>query len=123
MRRQNQRMSRKDDQPSAARAVAFLQRKHGEALPKETSAYSDGFALIFVENTSNTAKPSRRKRLFPYGRASPLALAFLVLFCHQKSTENKFFRRKPLKKILPDLTYSYFVLKLNLKRNSNKKAI
>ncbi len=27
MRRQNQRMSRKDDQPSAARAVAFLQRK------------------------------------------------------------------------------------------------
>ncbi len=27
MRRQNQRMSRKDDQPSAASAVAFLQRK------------------------------------------------------------------------------------------------
>jgi hypothetical protein len=50
---------------------------------QKTSACSDGFALIFVENTSKNAF---------------LALAFLVLFCHQKSTENKFFRRKPLKK-------------------------
>jgi len=45
-------------------------------------AANDGFALIFVENTSKNAF---------------LALAFLVLFCHQKSTNNKFFRRKPSK--------------------------
>ncbi len=51
-----------------------------------------------------------------------MALAFLVLFCHQKSTKDKFFRRKPLKKFLFNLTFNYFVLKFHLKRNSSNKT-
>ncbi len=104
MRRQNQRMSRKDDQPSAARAVAFLHSKHGEALPKETSACSDGFALIFVENTSKNA-------FFLTGGLRRWRWLFWLLFCHQKSNKNKFFRRKPSKKFLPNLTLQLFCTK------------
>jgi hypothetical protein len=107
VRRQNQRMSRKDDQPSAARAAAFLQRKKRRLV------------ATVLRFWRNEMKQNKQKRLFPDGSPSGLALAFLVLFCHQKSTKDKFFRRKPLKKFLPDLTYSCFVLNFNLKRNSS----
>ncbi len=80
MRRQNQRMSRKDDQPSAARAVAFFRSKKRRLVAT---------VLHFLRNEM---KQNKQKRLFPYGRASPLALVFLVLFCHQKSTNGEALR-------------------------------
>ncbi len=55
MRRQNQRMSRKDDQPSAARAVAFLHSKKRRLVAT---------VLRFLRNKM---KQNKQKRLFGVG--------------------------------------------------------
>jgi hypothetical protein len=55
VRRQNQRMSRKDDQPSAARAAAFLQRKKRRLVAT---------VLRFLRNRM---KQNKQKRLFGVG--------------------------------------------------------
>ncbi len=55
MRRQNQRMSRKDDQPSKARAVAFFRRKKRRLVAT---------VLHFLRNEM---KQNKQKRLFGVG--------------------------------------------------------
>ncbi len=55
MRRQNQRMSRKADQPSAARAVAFLHSKKRRLVAT---------VLRFLRNEM---KQNKQKRLFGVG--------------------------------------------------------
>ncbi len=86
MRRQNQRMSRKDDQPSVARAAAFLQRKKRRLVAT---------VLRFLRNKMKQNKQKRRSP--PEGNAFFLTGAlrgwrwfFWYFFAIKKVQKNNF---------------------------------